>query len=304
MKRRRFLSGRRIIRGRVAGRRVAPRPLWKPIGLVWRKRVTAPRAHAPRGGKRNAGASWSPRFTMHVHLATTFLRHASRGGAVTPPAAIAWRHLQSRLTSILPVNHAPSEIARQRLIERCVRTANTRSHTRHFASLSVVHRILRTHDVPRRLARQRGEVRTAQLGRMAFAFASGPPLAPAVGREPQTWCGQAMMTFALRSPAHVSNAAKQAALVPVKPLRRIELVWRCETDSKAAEPIQHQLSGTSVTAPSSMGASSFQSPDELQSAARSIQQRFLDPALIDRVADDVMGRVERRIRIERERRGV
>jgi hypothetical protein len=30
----------------------------------------------------------------------------------------------------------------------------------------------------------------------------------------------------------------------------------------------------------------------------------LDPAMIDRLADDVMRRMERRIRIERERRGI
>jgi hypothetical protein len=30
----------------------------------------------------------------------------------------------------------------------------------------------------------------------------------------------------------------------------------------------------------------------------------LDPALVDRLADDVIRRVERRLRIERERRGI
>lgn len=30
----------------------------------------------------------------------------------------------------------------------------------------------------------------------------------------------------------------------------------------------------------------------------------LDPALVDRLAEDVIGRVERRVRIERERRGI
>jgi hypothetical protein len=35
-----------------------------------------------------------------------------------------------------------------------------------------------------------------------------------------------------------------------------------------------------------------------------VQRAGLDPAAIDRLADDVIRRVERRIRIERERRGL
>jgi hypothetical protein len=38
--------------------------------------------------------------------------------------------------------------------------------------------------------------------------------------------------------------------------------------------------------------------------AERTSRQMLDPALIDRVAEDVIGRVERRMRIERERRGV
>jgi hypothetical protein len=35
-----------------------------------------------------------------------------------------------------------------------------------------------------------------------------------------------------------------------------------------------------------------------------VRSMLLDPALVDRLADDVIRRVERRIRIERERRGI
>ena len=112
------------------------------------------------------------------------------------------------------------------------------------------------------------------------------------------------MTFRLGPKRDATNVGNQAAAAPQMPVRRIEFVWRTEPDLKVGEAGGRSSLGATAAALPQAAASSFHSPEKLPSIVPSIQQRVLDPALIDRVAEDVIGRVERRIRIERERRGV
>lgn len=96
---------------------------------------------------------------------------------------------------------------------------------------------------------------------------------------------------------------KRQSDLPAMPVRSPELVWRIEAEASEAERADRTL--TMPGAASLQGARLIEDRAErLPAAAIAAQARLLDPALIDRVAEDVMGRFERRMRIERERRGV
>jgi hypothetical protein len=81
------------------------------------------------------------------------------------------------------------------------------------------------------------------------------------------------------------------------------LVWRTESSTFAADAVERSISA--ATSPVATFVTPATAHFERSSAtAETAPSRVLDPALMDRLAEDVMGRVERRIRIERERRGV
>jgi hypothetical protein len=87
-----------------------------------------------------------------------------------------------------------------------------------------------------------------------------------------------------------------------RPLRAPDLIWRKEAGEPpavAAEPLAQ------VFAPSAGGLAAPAAPLPVASpeGIAGQRQRMLDAALMDRLAEDVIGRVEKRIRIERERRG-
>jgi hypothetical protein len=80
-----------------------------------------------------------------------------------------------------------------------------------------------------------------------------------------------------------------------------ELVWMSTTESRASEAIERYAGSHSP------GVIASPTPAYLEQsldAAASLRAQMLDPATIDRFAEDVMGRMERRMRIERERRGL
>lgn len=300
--RRRIAPRRPIVRIR-APRVAAFRPQWRPIGLMWRNRATVMPAHRVQGGKTVVRTDWSPRFAMHFHFAMALARHATRRARVRQPI-ITWRPLQSQLTSALPLKRAFSEIGWQRQINHYLRTASSRLLIRHKANSSEIHRTFRADDGPRRLGHPILCYAAQRPGRPALAIASAHASAPVVSLAPPTWRKQAPMTFALGRKRDASNVVNKAAVAPQMPLRRIEFVWRADPDLKAGEAGERSLIGATTPVLPQAAAPSFHSPEQLPSIVSSIQQRVLDPALIDRVAEDVIGRVERRIRIERERRGV
>jgi hypothetical protein len=86
--------------------------------------------------------------------------------------------------------------------------------------------------------------------------------------------------------------------------RPVDLVWRTSRDTEAPRDTAH---AATTTARSTFSARS--TPAEMPaSASRSIGKAVvcataLDPVLVDRLADDVIRRIDRRARIERERRG-
>ena len=87
-----------------------------------------------------------------------------------------------------------------------------------------------------------------------------------------------------------------------------QMTWRAAASLKSADielfgPPRATRSGA-VEASVVDGTRSVTSSTQAANASSPVQMKDLDPRTIDRLADDVIRRVERRARIERERRGV
>ena len=81
------------------------------------------------------------------------------------------------------------------------------------------------------------------------------------------------------------------------PLRASDLVWRKRADDPSSGTAERSLGTLAGSA-----APAINSPHPARSAPApetidALRPRLLDPALMDRVAEDVIGRVEKRIRI-------
>ena len=80
------------------------------------------------------------------------------------------------------------------------------------------------------------------------------------------------------------------------------LEWRTQWQAAPSQAIEHSFGAADVA------SAAFESPGVRHSQSsptepRTSPARMLDPAQIDHLTEDVIRRVERRIRIERERRG-
>jgi hypothetical protein len=117
---------------------------------------------------------------------------------------------------------------------------------------------------------------------------------------------------AARTRAETSNAvlsAHEAAFRPKPSRQGEELVWRRVTRSPA-DPDERSDRRTSVDQPvraEPLHAGVSQIASDLSSSAAAAAGRAItsfDPAMVDRLTDDIIRRVEKRARIERERRGI
>lgn len=104
------------------------------------------------------------------------------------------------------------------------------------------------------------------------------------------------------------RAPERKVLVP-QYHRTEELVWRRISKSTAeiTERVRHLESIVSSDGPSPRAVANEQTAVEVARAVEAVGATpvtKLDPALMDRLANDVIRRVEQRVRIERERRGL
>lgn len=98
----------------------------------------------------------------------------------------------------------------------------------------------------------------------------------------------------------------RAGVVPQMP----ELVWRKATPPEPEEAVHPAVAAQGLTREAAVAATASQTRPPALPAPEALPLRRptmlsdLDPNLVDRLADDVIRRVERRARIERERRGL
>jgi hypothetical protein len=100
------------------------------------------------------------------------------------------------------------------------------------------------------------------------------------------------------APSHASTRLQALAMK-----RPVDLVWRANTNATMTADAAPRSSTTSASSVRSAGAAVPSSPAS-RPDAKVVCATALDPALADRFADDVIRRIDRRARIERERRGL
>lgn len=118
----------------------------------------------------------------------------------------------------------------------------------------------------------------------------------------------------LAAPPRESGAAAFAQLASSKPMLAQtappSLVWR-KPPAPASQQVEERadLDSNSPSAPSRTNASVSTSAAAIpaitpQQAREAVRANLLDGAVAERLADDVIRRVEKHLRIERERRGL
>lgn len=275
---------------------------WRPLTLAWRSlsRAAMRRAHVHRANVRN---QWSPRFTVQLKLGFIVPAQTKRLSIATSFAsAIVRRHWLTHLTALRQILQRPPGAADRLRVDRILRNLAARDRLIRTATQTEVRRIFKTRPPPAPAARAAGRsVESAPGARRTRSF-------PAVELISMRRSHHMLRTS--RHVAHATTATRldlvlaPGRLAPVQGLSRApELVWRADGEPVTLDAIERSISAaTSSAVP--FGGPNPPQVEQLSGPHGSPAAGKLDPALLDRVAEDVIGRVERRIRIERERRGV
>ena len=110
-----------------------------------------------------------------------------------------------------------------------------------------------------------------------------------------------------QSQAAQSAASPSPSAIDAFATRSPELVWRTHEPpaADASGSTQGQpASASSTRATSATPAPNAESSDDTQAVRAALRTQSFDPAFVNRVADDVIRRIDHRLRIERERRGL
>lgn len=279
-------AARRFVRRRAVRSR---RGAWLPIALRWRRgnAVGAARRDAMRA-RRGVGG-----MQVHMHLQRALQRASREPDASTRPVV---REFQS--------------------------TSATSSHTTCVRrDRNATHRVLR-------------EDRAFGIGRTSRPVAS-PRLLP---RAPQPTAGTRVIA-ALRAQVvpmlhpvsrsveasgaphddprkdvvhpraqRTAGGAPPSAPPPQSMARLLDMVWRTPAPTPPAATAPPTMSArTSPSASDATAAAGLGRTEPAADAAHvraDVRAQVLDPALVERLADDVIRRIERHARIERERRGL
>jgi hypothetical protein len=289
------------------------RDAWRPLALRWR------RGKARRESCRTRLSAAGARVTSvsHVHLHFAIAARAARiARARTGVAGAAPQVATQRIANVQSVRSRASVVADVRghdaerraparvttpVGERRlpVRVEQRHAVTRPLAMRSVTSAAPHPLRVP--LALRRESARSAHGGVIGNVERSALR---------QRSAGATMLHF-VHANAPSSAAAGQSADKPSMPTPRarpLDLAWRAPARAEGHD-VSHDVESTPSSphihsergAPSAASASSsaMQSP-----TPRALEYSQLPSALVDRLADDVLRRVERRVRIERERRGI
>lgn len=296
------------------GRRVRKHPRrqqtpLRPLTLRWRRlpRPTAARTVQPPHLSSN---SWFSQIHLHLGWSTTvnnrFRQVPPQAPSPAPPVRsfrepLADRSLRPGIPTLSPGPRprraAAASIVFRRSIFKVVdgMPAGARQAMRR--------RVAQAPDAPVSSVSRRLRVRALAHRRDAIKVDAplSPRSLPSV-RRPLMWARSAPRERTPDSQAVVRSERVRTAKAP------IELVWRAQHSAaaNASDGMMVVSGSTTLAAPATMS----RSPAPATAAARVIaesekaRRASLDPALVDRLTEDVIRRVERRVRIERERRGI
>lgn len=299
------LSGRLAMRRALRARARRMQARWPAVLLRWRRLPAPPAASSLRLTRAAVASSWSAAINLHVHLHTAAARHAAalaatraEGGRLlafallrkTPggtgatartaaPGCFGRLELRTIAAAALlppragPARHPPAG-ARTRIAPAAVRAAV---------------RVLQRHPARNEPARAAGPLRAmVQAQRMATPRLL--PVRPVVHplRRKGGLPGPRRDTIALDWRQPVAGQASAASPF-ASPAAFADGAARAPAGSAPAAPI------ASAAVPATAAA--------VVRASAQLAAAALDPALAERLAQDVIRRVERSLRIERERRG-
>jgi hypothetical protein len=210
------------------------------------------------------------------------------------------RHSYLHVTSLQTLAGPLLSNEMRRSVQRTSREVSTHERTIATATFTEIRRLFRTGCVPIRAARP--------LASRAASFSRR-------GADARKICGTPYLMHRTHSEIFerraVSMIIRNRAELPLeKPVSRFaappprgqQLVWRMDSQAAMIDAIERGI-GTEIASAAPLVAASATQLTQSPAPPEFSPARMLDPALIDRVAEDVIGRVERRIRIERERRG-
>ncbi len=307
-----------LLRARDAARRFVPRRVkgqareigWRPIVLRWAKRgkhltrailrhVTGPAkfVSSPQFHFRFASYQTKQSLTNVSRVRTTSTRVfgtrivRDEVGATVRPTNLSPERLANR--SRRATNRAPQSTRELRRPETPFLRASktTRAHP---VSPPLIH--------PRKYLFSRPSISAARP-----LTAKKDVVTPISQSRIIHWTSSFAPRSRNQSSGHSERARESTVLTQYQ--RTEELVWRrlSKTTTDITERVRHLESIVSSEQPSSRSASSQQSTVAVASAMEAVAAMpvtKLDPALMDRLANDVIRRVEQRVRIERERRGL
>jgi hypothetical protein len=325
-------------------RRKAPASRWIPARLRWARRgdparIGAPARHTVQVHSHSFHRSWVTKLNLHFHLAAFFRESGSRMATArrgSPGIAVPShsRGLSATRGSPVPRLHAVTRVphskvsatagsprAELRQSSRAFRSplksqmaittaVSQREGDRAFGpAAKAAQRSTRVQQVPSVRTLSRRPVRRAlrllevASGRAAErAFASTPrELPPQTGRSARA----SASSFAVASSVVTARTARTSkgstsAVAAWMSRSPVALVWRSPSDKTAS---------SSHSANTRRTQSSAAPPPQMPAAPRASEQAVvraaaLEPGLAERLADDVIRRIDRRARIERERKGM
>lgn len=279
--------------GRKSRRRRMP---WVPIALRWR-RVVAMAVRVPgRTGALRSAMRLVCRSTtnLHMHLQVN-AAPAQQGGARTTPRL----HDASRRA----LHAAPVEMSRQSSLSDARANAGKAIMSKPQSTTAILRPSTRVASVTMSAratpVKRHISIAKMQLGQRASASSMPEAHVPVVGRPGALL----MLPRSLRAP----QIARFVASSQSKPIcafatRSPDLVWctRAPPQVDIDRPPHAQTS-----TPTALQAPGHKVELETLPDARAIlRTQTIDPAFVDHVADDVIRRIDRRLRIERERRGL
>jgi hypothetical protein len=312
------VAARKFAQRHERGETRRPRTSWNPIGFRWRR---AARPAAPRFGRPPSPVvshAWFPQFHLHVGAAEKASERPRQFPAHLPRATtIIWRQAPELLLQGRPL--VPGE-RRSAAREQQLGGAGPRFALRRFNSREIPAAIPaaaaqsapgRVRQVFRHTAAtplHRAVVPASADGRTAIHTAT--PVRRRTYAAPLQWRARGQ-SVARESFIELSEGpALRASVRPPAVVmdRAPELVWRARAKSTMSAVTEPACEGVTPSPIAAARIASFcpTSPAVASQTRESANARpvALDPAVVDRIADDVIRRVERRARIERERRGL
>jgi hypothetical protein len=292
---------------RFARNRRCAQPVWGSLGLRWRRVRRPVPMQALRAASPFVAQSWLSQFHLHFALVGTHERRQSASPAIHS-SVVVWRPMREKLIVRAPLaarapQHADSVLPPSQLVHQ---VAIRREHVsrevqfRHTAS-QVHHRRIERTTISNLIFRKASQIRAASrrpipeseaTRSLVHRQSTPPPLAMLRSRrqaQPQ------------RSP---EPASRPAVIIPV---RTPALVWHKPEKVNAENAHEHTGENASRASAQSSRPSFSNPPQQIAwqtQSATAMRPAALDSATVDRLAEDVIRRVERHIRIERERRGM